>query len=482
MPRSRHGSSSAHTPAAGGPAGGDAQVRIRDGESVLASESVRLEASTPVIVKDIAFNSGAAGVKDLAIELIAPAADPLPGNNARSRLLDVTASRYRVLYLEGEPRWEFKFIRRAVAKDDAIDLATWLRTTPRQDLSSRRRRPRRTGRRLPGLPGSPVRLPSRHPRQPPGDGSRRPTAPVARRLRRRARRQPAGVGRPQRPGRRRLGRQAAGSRPAGASRTVDGCGAVVSIRRIQCRAHRRGARLGTDGHRRAGPPGELGLLADAGRLPAPRRPEARRDDVPRSPARCRRRAGRRETAAPGRAALRLRAECGTGHGDHLALAHAHASRRCPPLPLLAAAHPPLRGRRPRPPEPLHADGGRRPGGAPGVEGCSIRARRRCRRDGRDPRPRWRSARNRLAAHPGRGRVRQDHLVAARRRRRQGGGRDLSRGRRRRSARWARPGRDRNPAWRGWALPTWSNSARLETRRCSAASPLRPAAVSGRRTT
>ena len=38
------------------------------------------------------------------------------------------ARKPRILYIEGEPRWEFKFLRRAV-EDDSIDLFSMLRTT-----------------------------------------------------------------------------------------------------------------------------------------------------------------------------------------------------------------------------------------------------------------------------------------------------------------------------------------------------------------
>jgi uncharacterized membrane protein len=41
----------------------------------------------------------------------------------------VDARKPRILYLEGEPRWEFKFLRRAVEDDRTIDLVTILRTT-----------------------------------------------------------------------------------------------------------------------------------------------------------------------------------------------------------------------------------------------------------------------------------------------------------------------------------------------------------------
>ena len=112
--------------------GGEIRVRVLAGESVLAAESVSLDPGTPVVTKDIAFATGDEGLKEITVELEPTAQDPLPGNNVRSRLLQIDRDRYRVLYLEGEPRWEFKFIRRSVAEDDDIDLVTWLRTTARK--------------------------------------------------------------------------------------------------------------------------------------------------------------------------------------------------------------------------------------------------------------------------------------------------------------------------------------------------------------
>ena len=39
------------------------------------------------------------------------------------------AVKRRILYVEGEPRWEFKFIRRAEAEDHGIQIVSMLRTT-----------------------------------------------------------------------------------------------------------------------------------------------------------------------------------------------------------------------------------------------------------------------------------------------------------------------------------------------------------------
>ncbi len=51
---------------------------------------------------------------------------PQPGelvaeNNAREALIDVRDRKEKILYFEGEPRFEMKFIRRAVTEDENVD-------------------------------------------------------------------------------------------------------------------------------------------------------------------------------------------------------------------------------------------------------------------------------------------------------------------------------------------------------------------------
>ena len=75
------------------------------------------------------FNAGTAGVKTIETSI-----DPLPNeenakNNKLTRLVNVTIAQAKILYMEGEPRWEFKFLRRAVEDDRNLHLATILRTT-----------------------------------------------------------------------------------------------------------------------------------------------------------------------------------------------------------------------------------------------------------------------------------------------------------------------------------------------------------------
>ncbi|HSG64274.1 MAG TPA: glutamine amidotransferase, partial [Gammaproteobacteria bacterium] len=111
-------------------AGGDAELKVYDGDKILAAKTLPLPARGGVSTHLIEFDVGAAGVKDLRFTL-----DPLPGepnvvNNAQYRVVEIPATRRSVLYLEGEPRWEYKFIRRALDESSPIRLASLLRTTP----------------------------------------------------------------------------------------------------------------------------------------------------------------------------------------------------------------------------------------------------------------------------------------------------------------------------------------------------------------
>ena len=109
---------------------GEARLRVYDGDAVVASEPVTLPAGAGITTRWVEFDVGEAGVKDLRFSL-----DPLPGegnvtNNTRYRTVVVPEARRSILYVEGEPRWEYKFIRRALDEDPAVRLASLLRTTP----------------------------------------------------------------------------------------------------------------------------------------------------------------------------------------------------------------------------------------------------------------------------------------------------------------------------------------------------------------
>jgi len=113
-------------------AAGPATLKVRDGGRLIAAREVLLDPASPRTRVPVSFDSGPGGIRELAFEVVPPAGDALARNNRVDRLLTVSERRRRVLYLEGEPRWEYKFIRRALDGDDVLALTSWLRTTDRK--------------------------------------------------------------------------------------------------------------------------------------------------------------------------------------------------------------------------------------------------------------------------------------------------------------------------------------------------------------
>jgi len=112
-----------------GYAGQKATVDVKDGDQLLATRDVTLDRDGVDQSETIFFNAGDAGVKNIAFALEALPGEENTANNAVTRLVDVSAEPRRILYVEGEPRWEFKFIRRAEAEDKGIQIVSMLRTT-----------------------------------------------------------------------------------------------------------------------------------------------------------------------------------------------------------------------------------------------------------------------------------------------------------------------------------------------------------------
>ena len=112
-----------------GYAGQKATLAVRDGEKLLTSRQITLAADGAPQTEPLVFNAGSAGAKSLQFSI-----DPLPNeenraNNVVTRMVGVDAEKRRILYVEGEPRWEYKFIRRAEDDDRIVQLASMLRTT-----------------------------------------------------------------------------------------------------------------------------------------------------------------------------------------------------------------------------------------------------------------------------------------------------------------------------------------------------------------
>jgi uncharacterized membrane protein len=106
---------------------------------VVATRTIGMGPDGNLQTETLMFDIGGAGARTLQI-----AAGRLPGeeniaNNTLTRVVNVGSEPRRILYIEGEPRWEYKFIRQAEEDDRMVQIASMVRTSEnkiyRQGLS-----------------------------------------------------------------------------------------------------------------------------------------------------------------------------------------------------------------------------------------------------------------------------------------------------------------------------------------------------------
>ncbi len=114
-------------------AGSKIALTVRDMSSgqakALAARTITLGADGNLQTETLMFDIGGAGARTLQI-----AAAPLTGeentaNNALTRVVNVSSEPRRILYIEGEPRWEYKFIRQAEEDDRMVQIVSMVRTS-----------------------------------------------------------------------------------------------------------------------------------------------------------------------------------------------------------------------------------------------------------------------------------------------------------------------------------------------------------------
>jgi uncharacterized membrane protein len=109
--------------------GDKVRLAVRESGKVLASRDIVLKSDGAAQTEAVLFNAGEAGVKNLDFTIDAMQAEDNKANNSLTRVLNVDNAKPRVLYMEGEPTWDYKFLRRAVEDDKNIELVSIVRTT-----------------------------------------------------------------------------------------------------------------------------------------------------------------------------------------------------------------------------------------------------------------------------------------------------------------------------------------------------------------
>ena len=88
--------------------------------------------------KGVSFYQVSAAVKQEAqkkldgADAVATSTEQTLANNTRLAVVDRGEGPYRILYVSGRPNWEFKFLRRALAEDEQVELVGLVRIARRQ--------------------------------------------------------------------------------------------------------------------------------------------------------------------------------------------------------------------------------------------------------------------------------------------------------------------------------------------------------------
>lgn len=102
------------------------ELRIEDDARILHKQPIRLEAAEHRF--EIPLADVDSGIRQLYFSLAPQPGEAIAENNSRFAMLGVERERRRILYFEGEPRFEFKFARRAVADDRQLGISGLIRT------------------------------------------------------------------------------------------------------------------------------------------------------------------------------------------------------------------------------------------------------------------------------------------------------------------------------------------------------------------
>ena len=117
-----------------GYAGTTIPVQVEDEGRIVNTEEVELPANGEPATVRMRFTATEAGPRILRFSVPPQPGEMVAQNNVRDVLVVVEDRREKILYFEGEPRFEVKFIRRAVADDDNLQLVVLQRTADNKYL------------------------------------------------------------------------------------------------------------------------------------------------------------------------------------------------------------------------------------------------------------------------------------------------------------------------------------------------------------
>jgi uncharacterized membrane protein len=109
-------------------------LNVEDGGRIVNSQEVRLAGDREATVVRVKLTATEAGARLFRFHVPPQPGELVIENNAREVMISVEDRREKILYFEGEPRFEVKFIRRALEDDQNIQVVTLQRTAENKYL------------------------------------------------------------------------------------------------------------------------------------------------------------------------------------------------------------------------------------------------------------------------------------------------------------------------------------------------------------
>jgi uncharacterized membrane protein len=123
-----------------GYAGETVTLDVEDEGRIVGSQEIRLPADGEPAAVRVRFTAADPGARKIRFRIAPRPGELVTQNNARDALMNVRDRREKILYFEGEPRFEYKFINRAVADDTNLQIIGLQRTADnkyyRQELDN----------------------------------------------------------------------------------------------------------------------------------------------------------------------------------------------------------------------------------------------------------------------------------------------------------------------------------------------------------
>ena len=117
-----------------GYAGETVSLNVENDGRIVGSQDVKLPMDGEPAAVRVRFTAADAGPRVFKFRIAPRPGELVTENNARDALIDVANRKEKILYYEGEPRPEMKFIRRAVFADKNLSVITLQRTADNKYL------------------------------------------------------------------------------------------------------------------------------------------------------------------------------------------------------------------------------------------------------------------------------------------------------------------------------------------------------------